>query len=133
MGKKKKPVSKRPPKTRIKKGDLVEIIAGDYKGYRGVVQRVIRKKYTGRLAGLWNPNDVWVIVQGANLVTKHQRPTGDVRTQTGRIQVEAPIHISNVMLVAKGADKPTRVSYQLTEGGEKVRYSRKYDEYLDEG
>ncbi len=132
MGKKKHPVSKRPPKTKIKVGDIVEIIAGDDKGYRGEVKRVIRKKWKGRRAGLYNPNDVWVVVAGANLIIKHQRPTGDVRTQVGRIQREAPIHISNVMLVAKGANKPTRVSYKITEGGEKVRYSRKYDEYLDE-
>ncbi len=132
MGKKKQPVSKRPPKVKIKKGDLVEVIAGDEKGARGIVQRVIRKKWTGRRAGLYNPNDVWVVVQGVNLITKHQRPTGNVRTQVGRIQREAPIHISNVMLVAKGANKPTRVSYKITESGEKVRYSRKYDEYLDE-
>lgn len=132
MAKKKQPVSKQPPRTKIKTGDLVEIIAGDYKGHRGRVQRVIRKKWTGRRAGLYNPNDVWVIVEGANLVTKHQRPTGSVRTQTGRIQMEAPIHISNVMLIAKGANRPTRVSYKITESGEKVRYSRKYDEYLDE-
>ncbi len=132
MGKKKQPTSKRPPKTKIKVGDIVEIIAGDDKGYRGEVKQIIRKKWSGRRAGLYNPNDVWVVVAGANLITKHQRPTGDVRTQVGRIQREAPIHISNVMLVAKGAGKRTRVSYKVTEGGEKVRYSRKYDEYLDE-
>lgn len=132
LGKKKHPVSKMPPRTKIRKGDLVEIIAGDEKGYRGVVQRVIRKKWRGRHAGLYNPNDVWVVVAGANLVTKHQRPTGSVRTQVGRIQREAPIHISNVMLVARGADKPTRVSYKITDSGERVRYSRKYDEFLDE-
>ncbi len=132
MAKKKKPASKRVPRTKIRKGDLVEIIAGDDKGYRGEVKRVIRKKWAGRRAGLYNPNDVWVVVSGANLATKHQRPTGDVRTQVGRIQREAPIHISNVMLVAKGANRPTRVTYQIAANGERVRYSRKYDEYLDE-
>ena len=130
--KRKQPVRKTQPRVKIRKGDLVEIIAGDDKGYRGVVQRVIRKKWRGRRAGLYNPNDVWVVVAGANLITKHQRPTGDVRTQVGRIQREAPIHISNVMLVAKGADKPTRVGYKVLDSGERVRYSPKYDEFLDE-
>ena len=57
--------------------------------------------------GSHDANRVYVIVSGANIVTKHQRATGNVRTQTGRIEREAPIHISNVMLV--GTDgQPTR-------------------------
>jgi ribosomal protein L24 len=70
---------------------------------RGEVQRVIRKKNTD---GTYDPNRVYVIVAGANKVIRHQRPTGRVGTQTGRIEREAPIHISNVMLV--GSDgKPS--------------------------
>ena len=108
-------------KVKINKGDTVEIIAGNDKGHRGEVQRVIRKKNTD---GTYDPNRVYVIVAGANLVIKHQRPRGRVGTQTGRIEKEAPIHISNVMLV--GADgKPTRVGYEVAADGSKERIDRK--------
>lgn len=106
-------------KVKIHKGDTVEVIAGNDKGHRGEVQRVIRKKNAD---GSYDPNRTYVIVAGANLVIKHQRSTGRVRTQTGRIEMEAPIHISNVMLVSGG--KPTRVSYEVASNGEKVRVSR---------
>lgn len=93
-------------KVKINKGDTVEIIAGNDKGHRGEVQRVIRKKNTD---GTYNPDKVYVIVAGANMVIKHQRPTGRVGTQTGRIELEAPIHISNVMLVGSNGKAARRV------------------------
>ncbi len=102
---------------KISKGDTVEIIAGNDKGQRGEVQRVIKKKYPD---GTYDPNNVYVLVAGANLMIKHQGRTGRVQTQTGRIEMEAPIHISNVMLV--GSDgKPTRVHYDLNSDDEKMR------------
>ncbi len=108
-------------KVKIKKGDMVEIIAGNDKGHRGQVQQVIRKK---RKDGSYDPNRVYVIVSGANMVIKHQRATPNVRTQTGRIEREAPIHISNVMLV--GTDgRPTRAGYQVAPNGEKIRIDRR--------
>ena len=112
---------------KIKKGDLVEVIAGNNKGERGEVKSIIRKKDK---SGNYDPNRVYVIVGGVNMIKKHQRRTGDVRTQVGIIEREGPIHISNVMLVASGAGKPTRVQIR-EEGGEKVRYSAKYDEFID--
>lgn len=115
-------------KLKIRKGDLVEVIAGNYKGERGEVQEVIRKKDKN---GRYLPNEVYVVVAGVNLIKKHQRRTGDIRTQVGIIEREAPIHISNVMLVAPRANKPTRVRIQRTETGERVRYSAKYDEVID--
>ncbi len=108
-------------KVKINKGDTVEIIAGDDKGYRGEVQRVIRKKNTD---GTYNPDKVYVIIAGANMVIKHQRPRGRVGTQTGRIELEAPIHISNVMLVGPN-DKATRVAYEVAKDGSKERVDRK--------
>jgi large subunit ribosomal protein L24 len=106
---------------RITKGDTVEVIAGDDKGHRGQVQHVIKKKNKD---GTYDPNRVYVLVAGANLVIKHQRRTGRVRTQTGRIEMEAPIHISNVMLI--GADnKPTRTWYEVDADGEKSRMDRR--------
>ncbi len=116
-------------KVKIVKGDLVEVIAGDAKGRRGTVQRVIRRRWKPPRKGN-NRDDVWVVVAGVNLVKKHQRPTGNVRTQVGIIEREAPIHISNVMLVAPDSDKPTRVGAKETAANEHVRYSRKYDEFL---
>lgn len=112
-------------KVKIKQGDTVEIIAGNDRGYRGEVQRVVRKKNKD---GSHDPNRVYVTVAGANIIVKHQRPTGNVRTQTGRIEREAPIHISNVMLV--GTDgSATRASYQ-TQGSERTRIDRRTGEAL---
>lgn len=116
-------------KVHIVKGDLVEVISGDEKGRRGTVQRVIRNRWRPPRKG-YNSDDVWVVVAGINLVKKHQRPTGNVRTQVGIIEREAPIRISNVMLVTPDANKRTRANYKETSEGEYVRYSRKYDEFL---
>ena len=60
-----------------------------------------------------------VVVQGVNLIIKHQRRTGDVRTQVGRIEREAPIHISNVMLVCPSCKEATRVGFRVFEDGSK--------------
>jgi len=119
--------SRKQPKLKIKKGDLVEVIAGNNKGERGEVKSIIRKKDK---FGNYDPNRVYVIVGGVNMIKKHQRRTGDVRTQVGIIEREGPIHISNVMLVAPNAGQPTRVQMRV-EGGEKVRYSARFDEVID--
>jgi large subunit ribosomal protein L24 len=108
-------------KVKIVKGDTVEVISGNDKGHRGEVQRVIRKKNKD---GTYDPERVYVIVAGANLVIRHQRATGRVGTQTGRIEKEAPIHISNVMLVGPGG-KPTRVRTEVATDGSKERVDRK--------
>ncbi len=106
---------------KISKGDTVEVVAGDSKGHRGQVQTVIRKKNKD---GSYDADRVYVIVAGANMVTKHQKATGRVRTQTGRIEKEAPLHISNVMLI--GTDnRPTRTSFQVAANGEKSRIDRR--------
>ncbi len=70
------------------------------------------------------PNRVYVVITGANLVIRHQRATGRVGTQTGRIEKEAPIHISNVMLVGTEG-KPTRSGYEVAKDGSKERIDRK--------
>lgn len=113
---------------KIRKGDTVEVIAGNHKGERGEVQTVIRKKLK---TGAYDPNEVYVIVGGVNLIKKHQRRTGNVRTQVGIIEREGPIHISNVMLIAPRANKPTRVQTRVEAGGEKHRYSAKHDEVIE--
>ena len=89
----------------IKKGDTVEITAGDHKGSQGKVMRVIPK--SNRL-----------IVEGLNTVHKHVRPSQQ-NPQGGRIKVEQPIHISNVLPV-KGS-KGSRVRFETDKDGVKKR------------
>lgn len=111
----------------IRTGDTVEVVRGEQRGERGEVQRVLRGNHSGRMAGESNPNDVRVIVAGVNLITKHQRRTGNIRTQTGRIEREAPIHVSNVMLVCPHCGKPTRVGHKMAEDGTKLRQCKNKD------
>lgn len=91
----------------IKKGDTVEIVSGDHKGAVGKVLRVI-------------PKDHKVVVQGHNLVKKHVRPSRK-NPQGGRISVEQPIHISNVLPVNPKTSKGSRVHYRIDEQGSKHR------------
>ncbi len=105
---------------RIKSGDKVEVISGNYRGVRGNVMRVL-------------PKEDRVVVSDVNIVTKHQRPVraGRSQVQAGRIQFEAPIHASNVMLVCPQCDARTRVGYKKLENGRKVRVCRKCGEAID--
>ncbi len=91
----------------IKKGDMVEIIAGDHKGATGRVLRVIPEKQR-------------VVVQGHNIAKKHVRPSRK-DPQGGRINVEQPIHISNVLPVNPKSSRGSRVHYQVNEDGGKKR------------
>ncbi|MGD8814565.1 MAG: 50S ribosomal protein L24 [Anaerolineales bacterium] len=97
---------------KIKIGDNVEVISGTSKGMRGEILRVL-------------PKQDRVVVRGVNVRKKHQRQVQAAgRTMSpGIIQFEAPIHISNVMLVCPKCDKPVRVGF-LIEGGEKQRICR---------
>jgi large subunit ribosomal protein L24 len=105
----------------IRKGDTVEVVAGNHKGERGEVQRIVRGKLKwGRKKGNPDPDHDRVVVAGVNLIKKHQRRTGQVRTQVGIIEREAPIHHSNVMLVCPKCDTPTRVGIDRS-SGKKVR------------
>jgi len=125
---------------RIKRGDTVEVIAGadaaqgrrDGRKVRGTVNRVIpgykinrQRRRVGR-----DPDKDRVVVQGVNLIIKHQRRTGDVRTQVGRIEMEGPIAMSNVMLVCPACDKPTRVQIRMFEDGSRARYCKRCGELI---
>ncbi len=104
---------------KIHKGDTVQILTGNERGKRGEVIRVLPKANK-------------VIVRGVNIAKKHAKPRGgqDLRaTQTGLIDVEMPIDVSNVALVGPSG-KPTRVNFR-DESGVLKRYSNKYDEVLD--
>lgn len=116
----------------IRKGDKVVVIAGDDRGRQGEVQRVLRAKWgKGRRAGQRNPLGDRVTVAGINLIKKHQRRTGDVRTQFGIIEREAPIHISNVMLVCPKCGKPTRVGHRVQADGTSARMCKKCGDLID--
>jgi len=91
----------------VKKGDMVEIISGDDKGSTGRVLRVI-------------PENSKVVVQGHNIVKKHVRPSRK-NPQGGRINVEQPIDISNVMPLNPKSSKAGRVRYQISDDGSKKR------------
>jgi large subunit ribosomal protein L24 len=103
---------------RIKQGDTVEVIAGDDRGLRGTVKRVL-------------PSKNRVVVTGVNMVKKHQRPTraGRREVQPGIIEFEAPIHSSNVMLVCPNCNQRSRVGFREV-GGRKVRVCKKCDETI---
>ena len=91
----------------VKKGDTVQIIAGDHKGATGKILRVIPEKNK-------------VLVQGHNMVHKHVRPSRR-NPQGGRITIEQPIHISNVLPVGSKSNKGVRVHYQVEADGTKKR------------
>jgi large subunit ribosomal protein L24 len=113
---------------RIKKGDTVEIISGKNAGQRGTVHSVL----PGRdKRGELDPNEDRMVVSGVNIVKKHQRRTGDVRTQFGIIEREAPIQASKVALVCKNCNKATRVGFRVFEDGSKARYCKKCDEVIE--
>ena len=101
---------------KIKRGDTVVVISGKEKGKRGEVERVIPAK--GR-----------VVVSGVNVRTRHARPSQ--QNQEGLYTFEAPIHVSNVMLVDPSSGEPTRVGYRFTDSGEKIRVSKKSGKDID--
>lgn len=101
---------------RIKKGDTVEIIAGKDKGKSGKVLNV-------------NPTTERIIVEKVNMVTKHQKPNQKVQ-QGGIVHQEAPIHVSNAMLIDPKDKKATRVSFKVLEDGKKVRVSTRTGEEI---
>ena len=105
---------------RIKTGDTVEVIAGKDIGTRGEVLRVI-------------PKQDRVVVANVNIVKKHQRPqqAGRGQVQPGIIEFEAPLHLSNVMLVCTQCDTRTRVGFRTNEDGAKVRVCRKCGADID--
>jgi large subunit ribosomal protein L24 len=99
---------------RIKKGDTVEVIAGKDLGERGQVVRVLLKENR-------------VIVGGVNVVKRHQkaRQAGNQTVPAQIVEKDAPLDMSNVMLVCPSCDKRTRVGYRLREDGHKVRVCKK--------
>ncbi|MDB4873109.1 MAG: ribosomal protein [Gemmatimonadales bacterium] len=99
-----------PTKLKVKKGDLVKVIAGDSKGSEGKILEVILEK--GR-----------AIVEGANMVSKHTKPNA-AKPNGGIVKQEAAIAISNLMLVDPKSGKPTRVGRRKNDAGKLVRFAK---------
>jgi ribosomal protein L24, bacterial/organelle len=102
-------------KIHVKKGDTVKVLAGDSKGMQGKVLKVDVEKYRA-------------IVEGVNLVSKATKPNAK-NPNGGIIKKEAPIHISNLMIV-DGKGNATRIGRRLGEKGKLVRYSKKSGEEI---
>ncbi|HNY53873.1 MAG TPA: 50S ribosomal protein L24 [Bacteroidales bacterium] len=103
-------------KLHIKKGDTVMVISGESKGQKGRVLNVDRAKERA-------------IVEGVNTVSKHTKPNAK-SPQGGIIRKEAPIHISNLMIVDPASGKPTRIGRRLNDKNKLVRYSKKSGEEI---
>jgi large subunit ribosomal protein L24 len=103
-------------KLHIKKGDTVVVVTGNDKGQKGRVLEVIRK--TDR-----------AIVEGVNMMKKHTKPNAE-SPQGGIVEKEAPVHISNLMLVDPKTGEATRVGRKLNDDGKLVRISKKSGEEI---
>ncbi len=104
----------------IRRNDTVLVIAGKDRGKTGVVRQVIPKKTRA-------------IVDGVNMMKKHQRPSqqGGVPAPGGIVTREAPIHASNLMVVCKECQKPTRVGHRFRQDGVKVRVCKRCGADID--
>jgi large subunit ribosomal protein L24 len=106
-------------KLHIKKGDTVQVLSGNYQKKQGTVLKVFPKTYRA-------------IVEGVHIVSKHRKPTA--KNPQGSIEkVEAPVHISNLMLIDPATSKPTRVGRKLNGEGKLQRYSKKTGEFINNG
>ena len=103
-------------KLHIKKGDMVQVIAGDNKGKQGKVLKVEVAKQRA-------------IVEGVNLVKKATKPNAQ-NPQGGIVEKEAPIHVSNMLVLDPKSGKPTKVGRRLGEKGKLVRYAKKSGEEI---
>ncbi|MBM3419603.1 MAG: 50S ribosomal protein L24 [Bacteroidetes bacterium] len=103
-------------KLHIRKGDTVVVITGESKGQKGRVLEVNRDKNRA-------------LVEGVNMVSKHTKPNAK-SPQGGIIKKEAPIHVSNLMLVDPASGKGTRIGRRLSEKDKLVRYSKKSGEEI---
>ena len=95
---------------RLKVGDLVQVVTGKDKGKRAKVTKLLK-------------DDNRVLVEGLNMVVRHQRPN-QLNTEGGRLEKEAPLHVSNVMPIDADSDKPTRVKIVVDDDGNKSRVAK---------
>ena len=103
-------------KLHIKKGDTVIVLAGDDKGKQGKILEVITEKQRA-------------VVEGVNIIKKHTKPNAKY-PQGGIIELEAPIHISNLQLIDPKTNIPTRTGRKVGENGKLVRVAKKSGEEI---
>jgi large subunit ribosomal protein L24 len=117
---------------RIKKGDTVQVITGNEIGARGEVEKVLVDWYVDRnnIRVRRNSDGDKLVIRGVNIRKKHQRPISQTRTQTGIIERESPVHISNVMLVCPSCDEASRVRFEI-QGDKKVRVCKRCGTPID--
>ncbi len=101
---------------KIRKGDRVQVLAGRDKGKRGEVIAVM-------------PKEERALVQGVNMVKRHQKPQG-LNRPGGILEKEAPIHLSNLALIDPKSDKPTRVGIRTLPDGSRVRFAKRSGEQI---
>jgi large subunit ribosomal protein L24 len=101
---------------KVVKNDTVLVVSGNYKGKKGKVLKVFPKR--GR-----------VIVEGVNFIKRHTKPT-QKNQQGGIVEKEAPIHVSNLMVVCPKCDTPSRLGRKVLQDGKKVRICRNCEEML---
>ena len=101
---------------KVVKNDTVLVISGNYQGKKGKVLKVF-------------PKNSRVIVEGVNFIKRHTRPT-QKNQQGGIVEKEAPIHVSNLMVVCPKCDTPTRLGRKVLEDGKRVRICRSCSEML---
>ncbi len=101
---------------KIRREDTVLVIKGKERGKTGVVRQVL-------------PSQSRVIITGVNMVKRHMRPRA--QRPGGIIEREGAVHVSNVMLICKSCNKPTRVGFRLRDDGKKVRLCRRCDQPVD--
>ena len=102
---------------KIRKDDTVLVIAGKDRGKSGKVRQSF-------------PREQRVIVEGVNTVKRHVKPRANVR-QAGIVEREAPIHISNVVLLCSKCNRPVRIGAQVSKDGARARVCRHCGEVLD--
>lgn len=100
----------------VVKNDTVKILSGKYKDKTGKVLKVF-------------PKNDRVIVEGVNIIKRHTKPS-QKNQQGGIVEKEAPIHVSNVMVIDPKTSEPTRIGYKILDDGTKVRISKKSGEIL---
>ncbi len=106
------------PSVHIKKNDMVYVLAGKDRGKTGKVLKVYLDK--GR-----------AVVEGINYIQKHTRPNPQKNVKGGILPKEAPIHISNLMVVCKRCSKHARVGTSVTQNGRKARVCKNCNELID--
>ena len=101
---------------KVVKNDMVLVISGNYRGKKGKVLKVF-------------PKERRVIVEGVNFIKRHTKPT-QKNPQGGIVEKEAPIHVSNLMVICPKCDVPSRLGRKILEDGKKVRVCRSCGEML---